>query len=53
MVLLQGMLAQVIEELDVQHDQDVTHLADPVLGFAGRQEPFLGGAGDLAVQGFE
>ena len=26
---------------------------DPVLGLVGRQEAVLGGAGDLAVQGFE
>jgi len=31
----------------------VANLPDPVLGFIGRQETVLGGAGDLTVQGFE
>ncbi|MNY10764.1 hypothetical protein D3C86_1437590 [compost metagenome] len=53
LVLLQGVLAKVVEELDVQQHQNMTDLADPALGFVGRQETVLCGAGDLAVQGFK
>ncbi len=53
LALLQGVLAKVVEELDVQQHQDMADFPDPVLGLVGRQETVLGGAGDLAVQGFE
>ncbi len=53
LVLLQGLLAEVVEELDVQQDQDVADFLDPVFGFVRRQEAVVGGAGDLAVKGFE
>lgn len=53
LVLLQGVLAEVVEELDVQQDQDMANFADPAFGFVGRQEAIVCGTGDLAVQGFE
>lgn len=51
--LLQCVLPQIVEELDMQQHQQVTDLTDPVLGLIGGQKTVLGGAGDLAVQGFE
>ncbi|MNV53499.1 hypothetical protein D3C71_1456520 [compost metagenome] len=47
------MLAEVVEELDVQQHQDVAHFTNPALGFVGGQEAVLCRAGNLAVQGFE
>lgn len=53
LALLQGLLAKVVEELDVQQHQDMTDFLDPLLGLAGGQEAFLGGAGYLVVQRFK
>ena len=36
LVLLQGLLAEVVEELDMQQYQDVADFLHPVLGFHGR-----------------
>ncbi|MNG17882.1 hypothetical protein D3C84_1019020 [compost metagenome] len=53
LVLLQGVLAEVVEEFDVQQNQDVANFADPAFGFIGWQETVLCRAGDLTVQGLE
>lgn len=49
LALLQGVLAEVVEELDMQQHQDMADFLDPVLGFVGRQETVLCGAGDLTM----
>ncbi len=51
--LLQGLLAKVVEELDVQQHQQVANFLYPMLALGGLQDIFLGSPDDLGVQSLE
>ncbi|MOA05556.1 hypothetical protein D3C78_1251580 [compost metagenome] len=51
--LLQGVLAEIVEKLNVQQHQNMANLADPAFGFVGRQEAIVGRPRHLAMQGLE
>ncbi|MFO5736487.1 hypothetical protein, partial [Klebsiella pneumoniae] len=48
-VLLQGLLAEIAEELDMQAHQEGANLLDPGLRLAGRQGGGLADTGVLAL----
>lgn len=50
---MQGLLAEVVKEVDMQQAQHVLDFFIPVLGFIGLQQAILGGTADLAVQIFQ